>query len=221
MRRTAATWLCLLLASWLPAAAGATPTPSAGPGNLLNLPLEFPLLAFNNTGTLDYDAATDLLAVDAEPVALRLAPATKPRGVRLPRDFTLRAEIDDTGALVGGIPGDDLRVRGTVELGAGFGNTTVSGVLLTGEVRDFGFQEAGPSDLFEFEVVNTGGLLSGLFASTLTVFLTSEGSSFTNSFRVDFGGGAKGTLGSVPEPRAMLLLALGLIGLAAIGRRRS
>jgi hypothetical protein len=50
--------------------------------------------------------------------------------------------------------------------------------------------------------------------------MQSERSSFTGSFQVNFAGGAKGTLGVIPEPGTMLLLGSGVVGLALAGRRR-
>ena len=83
------------------------------------------------------------MSIDATPVAIRFAPGQPPRfvnptGAPPDRYVSIRAEIDDTGTLVGGVPGDDLVILGEVDAD-GNGTIDYDGVLLTGEVTDFGF----------------------------------------------------------------------------------
>jgi hypothetical protein len=61
------------------------------------------------------------------------------------------------------------------------------------------FQDSGgPTDSFDFTFNLTGDLLAGLYPTgTVGVSLFSEGSDFVNDFSVNFGGGAKGQIGSV------------------------
>jgi hypothetical protein len=196
----------------------------AGPASstLLGEPLEAPLLSFDNGGTTSYDAVSDVFSVDANPIALRLTPSDAPIFITPSNgeeSFTISILLDDTGALIGGDPaGADLRVFGRVDLGGG---DVREGELLTGEVTGFGFQDDGATDLFDFSFTLTGGLLADQMGDLLGVVMQSERSSFANSFEEDFEGGAKGTLGVVPEPTAILLLGSGIAGLALAGRRRA
>jgi len=171
-------------------------------GNTLNLPL----ISYDNGGTTSYDAATDTFSVDATSLSL-LPPSGAPISIGpFPGgDFDIRIVVDASGALIGGLPGDDLVVTGEVDLTA-MGMGVVSGVLLTGEVTGFGFKDSGgPTDFFDFSFVVTGGKLAYLYpGGAVGVNLISEGSSFANDFSVHFNGEAKGTLGGItPEVAAL------------------
>ncbi|MCA9290510.1 MAG: hypothetical protein KDA25_05245, partial [Phycisphaerales bacterium] len=218
-----------------------------------------PLLVFNNQGTTTYDATTNLFTIDANPVAIQFAPGQPPRFVNptgTPRDemVFLQVIIDESGALVGGVDGDDFIVTGEVDAD-GDGIVDYAGVLISGEVIDFGFQDngvasnhgtpsghprpkpalggdggdddkmpggknaepkgkgtglgalLGTTDLYDFRIVPTGGLLLPLFGgSDLGAIVTSEMSSFNGSFLVDFSGEAKGDIGPIdPLPGACCL----------------
>jgi len=205
------------------AAAIAMAAPVTSPAALLGNTLTFPQLSFDNQGTTSYSAATDQFVVDASPVAIRLlaggAPVLITPTAGLGEAFSINATIDDTGTLVGGVPGDDLLVFGDVNLG---GLGSFSGVLLTGEITGFGFQDSGgTTDFYDFTFTLTGGQLASLYSPTLGVSLTSEQSDFAGDFTADFGGEAKGTLGAViPIPAAVWLFGSGLLGLIGIARRK-
>lgn len=196
----------------------------AGPASstLLGEPLEAPLLSFDNGGSTSYIASTNVFSVDANPIALRLSPSDAPIFITPSNgdeSFAISILVSNAGALLGGdASGPDLRVFGRVDLGGG---DVREGELLTGEVTGFGSQEDGATDLFDFSFTLTGGLLADQFAgSQVGVVMQSERSSFAGHFEQNFGGGAKGTLGEVPEPAAILLLGSGIAGLALAGRRR-
>jgi hypothetical protein len=193
---------------------------------LLSQPLQLPLLSFDNGGILNYDASADSLRIDAFPIAIRLDSGSAPRFITpVPQGvefFRIGAEVDDTGALVGGILGDDLEIVGAVDLD-GDGTNDAEGTLLTAEVTKFGFLDIGATDLYDFEFVVTGGELAELLGGIeglIGVAVQSERSSFAGSFETSFDGRAKGTLGVVPEPTTLVLLGSGVLGLTLAGRRR-
>ena len=192
---------------------------------LLNLPMTFPLLSFDNGGTTTYNAAADAFLVNANPVAIRLGTPQAPQFITPAPDggefFRIAVEVDSSGNLVGGNPGDDLSVFGQVDLN-GDSIIDASGSLLTGEVTGFGFQNNGTTDLFDFSFHVTGGLLAPFFSPQVVVAMQSERSTFNGSFQDNFGGGAKGTLGDlVPEPASLVLFGAGVLGLGAYGRKRA
>ena len=184
-----------LLAAGMPAAAA-----------LLGLVPESPRIAADNLGTTDYDSGTDVFEAIASPLVIQLVPGGPPRQITPTASgelFRITIEVDDTGALVGGgILPDDLEVSGEVDLD-GDGAIDASGVLLTGSILEFGFQDTGTtSDEFDFRFEVTGGALAPLYAGLdLAVTLLSEGSDFEfpiPGFTASFGGEGKATLGSTP-----------------------
>jgi len=166
--------------------------------SLIGVVPTYPVVAYNNTGVLTYDAAAQTLSVDATPLSFRLSPSTPPRVITSPRDLMLQIRVGNDGALIGGVPGDDLVVTGQVDID-GDGNIDASGVLLTGEVSRFGYEDSGTAtDRFDFQFTPTGGALAPYFAaSDIGMTLTSESSSFAGDFTVNFTGGAKGNIGLV------------------------
>lgn len=188
----------------------------------VNSILELPLIGYDGGGTLNYNASSDILSINATPNDL-LTPSLDEFSFTNSRTLTINVKIDGTGELIaGGVPGQDLVVTGDVDLTpAGFGS--YSGELLTGEVLEFGFQEAGSTDRFDFRFILTGGLLSFLYADMdMGVDVTSESSTFHGNFVSGFAGGAKGNLGAIqplPEPAGMLLLFTGLLAFAGFRKR--
>jgi hypothetical protein len=107
-------------------------------------------------------------------------------------------KVDNSGNLTGGISGDDLVVTGQIDTN-GDGTFDYTGNLLTGEVLQLGYLDGVTTDSFDFILRPTGGALLSYFAgSNMGVTLSSENSSFAGSFTSSFGGGAKGTIGTVP-----------------------
>jgi hypothetical protein len=195
--------------------------PHTAAAALLGVSIDIPVISFDNQGTLNYDASTDLLSIDASPLLYKDPSDTIfffAAGGTVNIDIT----VDSTGSLTGGVIGDDLLVTGAVD--------TYSGTLLTAEVSQFGyFDSGGPTDSFDFLFSITGGALATDFGGTgadLAVRLSSEQSDFTGDFSVDFSGEAKGSMGPpplppqiVPVPAAVWLFGSGLLGLLGIARR--
>jgi hypothetical protein len=187
---------------------------------LLDNTLNLPFVSFDNQGSTTYNATSNQFSVDATPLAL-LVSGNPPATITGTEDFLINITVDESGTLTGGSPGNDLIVSGDVTA-PGIGS--VSGVLLTGEITGFGFQDSGgTTDYYDFSFRLTGGLLAPLYTGALGlgVELTSEFSDFTGDFLVDFGGEAKGTLGAlVPIPPAVWLFGSGLLGLVGVARRK-
>ena len=170
-----------------------------------------PSIFANSTGSVSYNATTDLFEASATPVSFTsdLIPFPAPISSG---NFDLAFEADSNGALVGGTAGDDFVLTGSIDIDFD-GNIDVSGVLLTGEVVEFGFQDSGAStntDSYDFRIVVTGGELaaSGVLTSgaqrpnyfdgkDVAMQIGSENSTFVGSFDVDFQGGNKVDLGPI------------------------
>ena len=152
-------------------------------GNTLGLPM-----TFFPTGTVGYNAVTDQLSLSATPASTLFPPITNHVGGTL----SINVVVDSAGNVVGGVPGDDLIMTGSV--GA------FASPLLTGEVLEFGsLDSGGPTDTIDFRFQITGGSLAALYgASDIGVVVTVEQSNFTGDFNFDWGGIAKGNVGPIP-----------------------
>ncbi len=115
------------------------------------------------------------------------------------RSFDLQLQVDDSGNLIGGTPGDDLRIFGMVDTAD---NGTLSGVLLTGEILDFGYYDHGSTyEEFDFLFQPTGGALMPYFGTMKGgLYMMSYGSDFTGDFTTNFSGTTFGYLGPVERP---------------------
>jgi hypothetical protein len=189
---------------------------------LLGVGIDIPRITFDNQGMLNYDSGTGLLSIDATPIFYQ-DPVPDIFVFSAGGTVSIDIEVDSTGALVGGILGDDLVVTGDVD--------TYSGTLLTADVSQFGFFDSGgTSDSYDFLFTITGGALASVFGGTgadLAVVVDSEQSNFSGVFTSDFSGEAKGTMGpptvppsAVPVPAAAWLFGSGLLGLVGIARRK-
>jgi len=167
--------------------------------SLIGVDLEFPQVPYDATGVVTYDAATDSFDSDATPLAFRLGP-TDAGPIMPPRDFQLHIKVDENGNRSGGIAGDDLVIEGQIDIDHD-GTIDYDGVLLTGEILDFGFLDSGgPTDQYDFRFYVTGGDLAPLFAGMdIGLKMVSTNSTFTGDFSVNFGGKAQGVVGAI-EP---------------------
>ena len=167
-------------------------------GALVGVQPSYPLMTYDNQGTLNYSAATGLLLVDATPAGIRFPGERRPSAIYPSNGsqfIMMGVQLDSTGAMVGGVAGDDIIVVGKVS----YGTTEYDGVLLTGEIDGFGYLDSGGvTDMFDFKFYVTGGLLANFYlAKDIGVQLWSENSTFVDDFAVDFSGGAKGNVGPV------------------------
>ena len=169
---------------------------------LLDVVPQKPLMSFSGNGNTAYIADQGLFSVVSEPLALQLPPVRFFSDADTePKNFEISISVDSSGQLVGGVPGDDLLVTGSIDLD-GDGVADANGTLLTGEIAQFGFRETNSqTDLYDFIFNVTGGELAYLYAGQdIAVAMNSANSSFSGSFELDFSGKAKGTLGGITKP---------------------
>lgn len=181
------------IAGGLIALAGAG-SASASQG-LLDLDLIKPLSLYNSTGVTTYNAATDRFTVTATLLATQIDGVE----VYLPlgsASVTMSFKVNRMGRLTGGVAGPDLVIEGSADLDDD-GIPEYSGVLLQGEIVGFGWMEAGTTDLFDTKFKLIGGSMAGLYGKHIGVTITVENSTFNGTFCYDFGGGAKGNIGTV------------------------
>jgi hypothetical protein len=168
-------------------------------GTLLGVEPANPLLTFNNTGVISYNAATQALTMTATPLTLKLTSASAPLFVFGPSSLTLGAQVDNAGNFVAGIAGDDLVISGAADLDGDF-VPDVSGVLLTAEITGFGAADSGTiTDDFDMTFNITGGLLVNYYPTRKgAAVVTGENSTFAGSFEANFAAHAKGYFGAAP-----------------------
>lgn len=212
----------LLLGAALVVATSQAQVASATPLNLL-LPDSPDILS--QFIDVNYDAESDVFA--ASGISLQLAFGPGANIAIQNGGFQLGIVTDGTSA--SGIAGDDFVVTGDLDF-EGDGVVDISGVLLAGEIANFGASNSGPG-VFEFVFNLTGGALAGpvFTLPQVGVILGADGgSTYTGSFLTSFTnltGGQAGTgTGSadtapVPEPGTLLLLGSGIAGLVGFGRR--
>jgi hypothetical protein len=172
-----------------------------------------------------YDADSDVFVAQGLSLQILVAP-----GAALPIvDGGFSIAITTDGTTASGLGGDDLSITGAIDVD-GDGTPDFSGLLLAGEIAEFGSSTSGPG-VFEFVFNLTGGALFGtLFGLPQAgVILGADGgSTYTGSFDVSFSnltaGQGSGTgsadTAPIPEPGTLLLLGSGIAGLVGFGRRR-
>ncbi len=158
-----------------------------------------PDINYDDNGTLEYYSRADVLTADASPTKLTFSRYV--RGRVYNGDFDLEIRVDDTGAVIGGIDGDDLVITGTVTVGG----EDFSGTLLTGEIVAFGYYDTidssgdSTTDQFDFRFTPTGGTLMPFYqGKDIGVRLDSYSSNFDN-FLSDFSGSSKGLVGPIDQ----------------------
>lgn len=200
---------------------------------LLGVTPDAPLLRFGsllNQGA-DYDAASGRLSISGTPQALQFSLPGPFTVIGGPRTLGMDLSLDSSGNVTGGIAGNDFELFGEID-SDGDGLADFTGLLLAGEIRDFGFQDLTTTvDVMDFLFNVSGGSLAGQFSGFgIGVAMTLENSSFTGSFSQDFTSTRiKGNIGTapippsqIPEPGTAWLLALAALpGLLPALRRRN
>ena len=170
-----------------------------GRAALLNVKVVLPSIFYSSASSTAtrYNAVSQIFSVAATPSTIQFGSTEPTVPVALPRSMSISVQVDNTGALVGGVPGPDLVISGTVRRVVGTVTNVYSGTLLTGEVTAFGYAYSGSSvNNFDLRFTPTGGSLLQFYqCGDIAVQLTSEGSTFIGSFTTNFNGQAKGNVG--------------------------
>ena len=166
---------------------------------LLGVNVTPPIINYLNTGSFStsYNSGSQIFTVTTTPTTIKFTASEPTFSILTPRSMTIRIQVDNTGALVGGVPGPDLLISGRVQRVVGTVTNTYIGLLLTGEVTAFGYQDTGTAvDDYDFRFTPTGGLLLPFFqCDHIGVTLISEASTFTGLFTTNFNGQSKGNVG--------------------------
>src|SRR5438046_2499582 len=85
----------------------------------LGLTPQLPLMTYVSGGTTTYTAplvAGDpgLLDIVATPLAFKASAASPPRNITAPKGLQIHIQVDASGNLIGGVPGNDLMVTGNI-----------------------------------------------------------------------------------------------------------
>ncbi len=183
---------------------------------VLGLDLGFPDIF--SVGAYDYDADTNVFTANAMPLIITFdgsAPVFIAGG-----SYSVSFYVDESGNFVG--PKDDLVITGSFF----YNGVNYSGNLVEGEVTNFGWEDADYDD-FDFTFVSTpNGALHSFYEAYDNDnkggdIMSSHDSNFAGVFNTNLEGTTKhNTAPVVPEPTSLLLLGSGLLGIAAIGRKK-
>jgi hypothetical protein len=161
---------------------------------------DLPFVDYNVSGSVNYNAATDLFSHNAIPISFDDVSESGFFDITS-SSLSVNILVDNTGFLpVIGYAGTDFVLTGDLDTDGDL-IPDYSGVLLTGEVTGFGHFDSGSStDTYDFRFAVTGGLLASRFdGKDIGMITTSEGSSFAGSFDESFSGLVKGALFGIPK----------------------
>ena len=167
---------------------------------MLGVKTGWPVIAYSSSASTStrYNPVSQIFSVVTTPTQMQFTPTEAVLTVRT-GSMSIQVQVDNTGALVGGVAGPDLVISGSVRRVVGTVTNTYTGLLLTGEVQPNGFGYAysgGGVGNYDLRFSPTGGLLLPFFqCDHLGVTLTSAGSTFTGSFTTNFQGQARGNVG--------------------------
>jgi hypothetical protein len=184
---------------------------------LIGVDLGLPIITSDSPGYYNYNADTNLFTSDAFSVQISFDGVTQilfvPRGI-----YHAGFYVDETGHFAGGTLGDDLYITGNFT----YNSVNYSGLLLAGEVTNFGWEQASNGDLFfDFAFDVTGGQLASFFDNNVGGDISHNTSNdFTDWDHSSSGTRVKSETAPVSEPAAFLLFGSGILGLAFFMRRK-
>jgi hypothetical protein len=195
--------------------------PVGADATLIGVDIGLPDIYSNSTGTYNYNSTTHLFTCTATASTITFDGTTS-----IPitgGSYSVQFYVDSSGNFSGGVvSGSDLTISGAFT----YNNINYSGVLLTGEVTNFGWQNIPLTKyaLFDLTFDSKGGALQGFYAASgnkgVDIF-SSEISNFTGNWNVNHSGSkVKHDTAPVPEPATILLFGLGIVGIALFGRKR-
>jgi hypothetical protein len=176
---------------------------------LLGVTITPPSFFYVDQGTLQYTAPASpgvgTLHATARSLTFSSDSATTYPVIISPTDPTDGVTINvlvnsSNGNLSNGGVGSTLTIKGGIDLDRNgiIDGDDPSGTLLTAQVSTFGFRDTGTTtDSFDLRATPTSGILAGQFGQLVGVTLTSEHSTFVNTFASNFTGDAKGNVGAI------------------------
>lgn len=132
--------------------------------------------------------------------------------------------VDNNGHFSGGIPGDDLKIYGDIDANND-GVHDYTGLLISGNVTNFGFLDSGPYVYFDYLFDVTGGSLASFYTDGIgSNIVSSDCSTFADNWNVSHGG-IKVKHDTGPDPVATpvppsWILTLFSFGMVCIGKRQ-
>lgn len=164
----------------------------------------YPQISTDQTGTINYtyNATTSTGSYDlsATPFTYRQSATSGQNLILGTRAFQIHFKTDASGNVIGGVLGADFYVNGTIDTNNNFvadpGEPT--GNLISGEIVEFNYQDAGTTDLYSFRFIPTGGYLFPSYTGQdIGVSMTSENSTFNGNFTQNFTGKVKAIVGPI------------------------
>jgi len=189
---------------------------------LLGVTPGLPDILSNSTGVYSYVADTNLISFSAQAHGI-----TFDRISTIPivgGTYSANFLVDNAGNFAGGVDGNDLEIYGSFT----YNSINYSGLLIAGEVNNFGWLDTGVGSIFDYTFNPTGGALLSYYANGLgyggdIAFV--ESSNFSGVWTTNHNGTPvkhdTAAHPGTPEPSSLMLLGMGILGLFGLGKKRA